>query len=42
MYWLAMVWAAGFLDVRVTGYHRPTGPMKPGLHVAIEATKPAA
>jgi tRNA (mo5U34)-methyltransferase len=37
----AMVWAAGFVAVRSTGFHRPTGPMGAGLHVAIEATKPA-
>jgi SAM-dependent methyltransferase len=37
----AMVWAAGFVRVRVTGVHRPTGPMRPGVHVAIEAQRPA-
>ena len=38
----AMVWAAGFVGVRAKGFHRPAGPMRAGLHVAIEATKPAA
>jgi hypothetical protein len=37
-----MVWAAGFVGVRAKGFHRPAGPMRAGLHVAIEATKPAA
>ena len=38
----AWVWAAGFVRVQAKGFHRPTGPMRPGLHVAIEASKPAA
>jgi SAM-dependent methyltransferase len=37
----AWVWAAGFVRVRAKGFHRPTGPMRPGLHVAIEAQRPS-
>jgi len=31
----AMPWAAGFADVRLTGFHRPTGPMGPVRHAGL-------
>ena len=36
----AWVWAAGFVAVRTRGVHRPAGPMRPGVHVALEARRP--